>query len=45
MSDNEEQENSADYTVYPIKEDPLKVKYNPIGKKLLKPPFTMGIIS
>ena len=47
MSNIEEnnQESQADYTVYPVKEDPLKIKYPDVGEKLLKPPFTMGIIS
>jgi hypothetical protein len=43
MSDIEEE--NEDYTIYPLKADPLKVKYNPVGKSLLKPPFTMGIIA
>ncbi len=44
MSDDEA-EDYSDYNIYPIKEDPLKVKYPPNGKKLLKPPFTMAIVS
>lgn len=46
MSDTEDSlESQADYNVYPVKEDPLKIKYPPVGEKLIKPPFTMGIIS
>ena len=45
MSDNDEAENSADYNIYPVKDDPQKVKYKEVGKKLLKPPFTMCIVA
>ena len=40
MSDNDEAESSADYNIYPIKDDPEKAIYKPVGDKLLTPPFT-----
>lgn len=30
-----------DYNIYPIKADPEKAIYKPVGEKLLSPPFTM----
>ena len=45
MSDNDDTENSADYNIYPVKDDPEKAIYKPVGDKLLKPPFTMLICS
>ena len=45
MSDNDETENSADYNIYPVKDDPEKAIYKPVGDKLLTPPFTALICS
>ncbi len=38
-------ESQADYNIYPIKEDPTKLKYKPCGEKLLTPCFNYAIIA
>ena len=34
-----------DYNIYPIKSDPEKVHYEEVGSRLLKPPFSLAIVS
>lgn len=39
-----QEESNMDMTIYPIKDDPTRPNYRPVGKPLLKPPFTYAFV-